>query len=147
MEHVTPSVSYLSIKIADQDILLSSSCRVSFQSPYNKITIQIQPTNASLSYYEVRITKADEAFDIGVGKLAYWSANIAANEIKTFEVNINEDLFSYGDSTYRISFYAKSAVDGSWDVSYLFFSSDSLQFTLADGSTFAVLTTQEAPAE
>lgn len=147
MEHITPNVEYLSIKIADRDILLSSCCRASYESPYNKIDVQIQPTNASLSYYEVRVTKADEAFDIGVGTLAYWDANIAANQIKTFSIDINKDNFPEGNITYRISFYAKSAIDGSWDVSYLFFSSDGLQFVLSDGSSFAVLTDRDAPTD
>lgn len=147
MEHITPNVEYLSIKIADRDVLLSSCCHASYESPYNKIDVQIQPTNASLSYYEVRVTKADEAFDIGVGTLAYWDANIAANQIKTFSIDINKDNFPEGNITYRISFYAKSAIDGSWDVSYLFFSSDGLQFVLSDGRSFAVLTDRDAPTD
>lgn len=71
MEHTTPLVEYLSIKIANTDILLSSTCRASFKAPYNKIDVQIKPTTTSLSYYEVRVTRADEVADIGVGALAY----------------------------------------------------------------------------
>jgi hypothetical protein len=71
MEYSTPNVEYISIKIANTDILLSSSCRASFKAPYNKVDIQMKPTTASLSYYEVRVTKADEVADIGVGTLVY----------------------------------------------------------------------------
>ena len=95
MEHATPLVEYLSIKIANTDILLSSTCRASFKPPYNKIEVQLKPTTTSLSYYEVRVTKADEVADIGVGKLAYWDANISANKIKTFSIEINNTNFSY----------------------------------------------------
>lgn len=145
MEHTTPIVDYLSIKIAETDILLSSTCKASFKSPYNKINIQLKPTTASLSYYEVRITQADEVADIGVGTLAYWATNISANTVTTFSIDINAKNFSHGDNTYRISLYAKSAIDGSWDVSYLYFTLEDTQFMLADGVEFAVLTTQEIP--
>lgn len=147
MEHATPVVDYLSIKIADADILLSTTCRASFKPPYNKIEVQIKPIATSLSYYEVRVTKADEVADIGVGKLAYWDANISANAVKTFSIEINSTNFSYGDTTYRLSFYAKSAIDGSWDVSYLYFTFDDIQFILSDESEFAVLTDREAPTD
>ena len=147
MEHVTPIVDYLSIKIANTDVLLSSICRASFKPPYNKIDVQIKPMTTSLSYYEVRITQADEVADIGLGTLAYWDANIRADEIKTFSIDINTTNFSHGDNTYRISFYAKSAVDGSWDVSYLYFSVEDIQFVLSDGSEFAVLTTRDIPTD
>lgn len=147
MEHATPMVDYLSIKIANTDILLSSTCRASFKPPYNKIEVQLKPTTASLSYYEVRVTQADEVADIGVGKLAYWDANISANEIKIFSIDINDTNFSHGDTTYRLSFYAKNAVDGSWDVSYLYFTFDDIQFTLSDGCEFAVLTDRDVPTD
>lgn len=147
MELNTPNVEYISIKIADHDILLSSVCRASFKSPYNKINIQIKPTTSSLSYYEVRITKADDVADIGVGTLAYWDANISANTVKQFSIDVNETNFSSGDGKYRISFYAKSAIDGSWDVSYLVFTLDDLQFTLSDGSDFDVLTVRDIPTD
>lgn len=147
MEHATPLVDYLSIKIANTDILLSSTCRASFKPPYNKIEVQLKPTTASLSYYEVRVTQADEVADIGVGKLAYWDANISANGIKTFSIDINSTNFSHGDATYRLSFYAKNAVDGSWDVSYLYFTFDDMQFILSDGYEFAVLTDRDIPTD
>ena len=147
MELNTPNVEYISIKIANKDILLSSSCRASFKPPFNKIDVKIKPTTASLSYYEVRVTKIDEVADIGVGTLAYWDANISANSEHQFSIDINNTNFAYGDGAYRISFYAKNAIDGSWDVSYLFFTLDQMNFTLSDGSSFAVLTDRAAPTD
>lgn len=147
MELNTPNVEYSSIKIAGTDILLSSSCRASFKSPFNRLDVTIKPKNTSISYYEVRVTKADEVADIGVGTLASWSANIPASAEYQFSIDINDKNFAYGDGAYRISFYAKSALDGSWDVSYLFFTLDQAYFTLSDGSIFAVLTTQDVPSD
>lgn len=147
MELSTPNIEYISLKIANKDIMLSSSCRASFQSPFNRIDVTMKPKNASISYYEVRITRADEVSDIGVGTLASWSANIPTNTEYQFSIDINSKNFAYGDGAYRISFYAKSAIDGSWDVSYLFFTLDQAYFTLSDGSIFAVLTDRDAPLE
>ena len=147
MELTTPNVEYISVSIAGKNILLASSCRASFKPPFNKIDVKIQPTNTSLSYYEVRITKADEDWDIGVGKLAYWEANVNSNVPHQYSIDINSTNFAKGDGAYRISFYAKSALDGSWDVSYLFFTLDQTYFTLSDGSTFEVLTTRSTPEE
>jgi hypothetical protein len=146
MELSTPNVEYTALKIAGKDILLSSSCRASFKSPFNRIDVTLKPKNASISYYEVRITSADDVADIGVGTLASWSANIPANTEYQFSIDINETNFTHGDGAYRISFYAKSALDGSWDVSYLFFTIDQSYFTLSDGSIFAVLTDRDAPS-
>lgn len=150
----TPNLEYLSIKLAGNEIALSSSCIASFKPPYNQIDIKLKPTNTELSYYEVRITGADESYDIGVGTRAEliqdgesvtWLANMPMNAICAYSLPINSTNFKQGDGTYRISFYAKSASDGSWDVSYLYFTLDQY-FTLSDGSTFAVLTDQSAPA-
>ena len=147
MELTTPNVEYSSLSIAGKEILLSSSCRASFKPPFNRIDVTIKPKNTSLSYYEVRITKADEDWDIGVGKLAYWEANVSSNIAHQYSIDINSVNFAHGDGAYRISFYAKSATDGSWDVSYLFFTLDQTYFTLSDGSIFSVLTDEEAPTE
>ena len=148
MELNTPNIEYTAIKIADKDILLaSSSCRASFKPPFNRLDIKMRPKNTSISYYEVRITKADEVADIGSGKLAFWAANIPANADYQFSIDINSTNFAYGDGTYRLSFYAKSALDGSWDVSYLYFTFDNIQFRLSDGAEFAVLTTRDVPTD
>ena len=145
MSLVTPLVSYDSIKIHNVDVLLSSTGRVSFQSPYNKINVKMTPTNCSLSYFEVRVTGSEEEYDIGKGVKAYWTTNIAANASHEFTIDVNSSNFMLGDGTYRISLYAKSALDDSWDVTYLFFTVSGEQFILADGNAFGVLTTKDAP--
>jgi hypothetical protein len=58
---------------------------------------------------------------------------------------VNSTNFAHGNTTYRVGMYARSASDGSWDVSYLFFTVGNGQFTLSDGSGFAVLTTRDTP--
>jgi hypothetical protein len=146
MSLVTPLVSYDAIKINGVDISLSSKCRASFIAPYNKINIEMTPTNCSLSYFEVRVTESEESYDIGVGANAYWTTNIAANSTHTFTIEINSTNFSLGDGDYRISLYAKSALDDSWDVTYLFFTVGGEEFTLADGSSFEVLTQRAVPS-
>ncbi len=145
MSLITPLVSYDTIRINGKDISLSSSCRASFIAPYNKINIEMAPTNCSLSYFEVRVTGLDAEYDIGVGAKAYWTTNIAANAKHTFTIDINSENFTLGDGAYRISLYARSALDGSWDVTYLFFTVSGEQFILADGLEFGVITTKEAP--
>lgn len=148
MALITPLISYDSIKVADVDILLSSLTRVSFNSPYNRIDIKFTPRNGSIEYYEVRITREADTWDIGTGTLVYWDTNIAGNAQQSFSINVNSTNFSSGDGVYRVGLYAKSASDGSWDVSYLFFTIGANgyeQFTLSDGSGFAVLTTRDAP--
>lgn len=108
-----PIVKYDSIKINDIDVTLSSTCKASFSPPYNKINIQMTPTNCSLSYYEVRVTGSEDLYDIGVGKLAYYGTNIPANKKYSYTIDINSTNFSLGDITYRIGLYARSAVDDS----------------------------------
>ena len=146
MSLVTPLVAYESIKIHNRDILLSSEARASFRSPYNQISIKMTPTNCSLSYYEVRVTEAESEYDIGKGTQAYWTTNIAANSSHSFIININTETFTAGDGTYRIGLYARSALDDSWDVTYLFFTVSGEEFILADGSSFDVLTTRDVPS-
>jgi len=141
----TPLVRYDSIKIGTIDVALSSEGRVSFNAPYNRVDIRFTPTNCSLSYYEVRITGVNDPYDIEVGNLAYWNTNIAANATHSFSFPVNSTLFDAGDGTYRVSLYAKSAVDGSWDVAYLLFTVGNEQFVPADADGFEVLTTRTAP--
>ena len=143
----SPLVTYNSIAINGQSISLEGDCRASFSSPFNKIDITMTPTNCSLSCYEVRVTEVDEPYDIEVGNQAYWTTSIPANKSHTFSINITPEIFNKGDGVYRISLYAKSAIDGSWDVTYLFFTLDNVQFLLSDGSAFEVLTTREATSK
>ena len=118
----TPLVRYDSIKIGTVDVALSSEGRVSFNAPYNRVDIKFTPTNCSLSYYEVRITRDDSStpYDIGVGTLASWSSNLELNKQHSFSIPVTKDvngtsssLFPTENVKYRISMYAKSSVDGS----------------------------------
>lgn len=145
----TTLVNYKSIKVADKELLLDGSAIVSFNPPTNKIEITMQPLEYSLSYFEVRITKATDPYDINVGirPAGCYSYNVSANKEHTFIIDVNEENFIHGNGEYRISLYAKSALDGKWDIVYLFFTSGGLQFTLADGTPLAVSTKREAPLE
>ena len=145
MPKTTPNILYKSIKIADTDILLSGSCKASFTSPYNQIKVKLVSQGQSLDCFEVRITKANEDWDIGKGVLALYVTNIEANKETDLSIDINETTFSHGNIAYRVSFYAKGALDGSWDVSYLLFTFDNLQFITADGDNFTVLTDRDDP--
>lgn len=146
----SPLVNYNSISINGNPITLNtSSCRASFEPPYNKIDVSITPTNCSLRYYEVRVTRAEDPYDIEVGSLAYWNTNIALNKTLSFSINITPEIFKLKEgekvAEFRLSFYAKSSEDGSWDVTYLVFTLDNSYLCFSDGSTFEVLTTKDAP--
>ena len=45
-------------------------------------------------------------------------ANISANSEHQFSIDINNTNFAHGDGAYRISFYAKNAIDGSYCYGY-----------------------------
>lgn len=143
----TPNINYKSIKINNKNIVLGEKVRASFVAPYNRIDIVMQPVNCSLSYYEVRVTKSTVDWDIGVGNLAYWDANISLQEDKNFSIPINSEIFDEGDGDYRISLYGRSAIDGSWDVTYLLFTVEEDKFIPIDASGFEVLTTRNTPAD
>ena len=146
MSLVTPLVTYNYIKINGVDVALSATGRVSFTAPYNKIDIKFTtPTNCSLRAFEVRITEEENLFDVGVGELAYWDTNLPANTQYSFSIPVNATLFKHGNKLYRVSLYAKSAIDGSWDVTYLFFTTNNELFTPSGSSGLEVLTTRDAP--
>jgi hypothetical protein len=142
----TPLIEYTSIKLNGTEVELNGIARVSFSSPYNKIDITFQPTNTSLSYYEVRVTEDSESYDIGIGNRAYATTSIPLNTPHTFSLNVTPDIFDKGDSVYRISLYAKSALDGSWDIAYLFITLNDGYFQLADGSLFNVVAINDIPS-
>lgn len=142
--YTTPVIEYKKIQVNNKDIALSGSAKVSFTAPYNKINIIIHPLT-EISYYEVRVTEVSEDYDIGVGECAYWTTAVPLNTDTSFIININNKIFNKGDGTYRISLYAKSAIDGSWDVSYILFTIDGEQFVPSDADTFEVLTTKDVP--
>jgi hypothetical protein len=107
----TNFVKYAPITIAGSEI--TESCRASFEPPYNKIDVTMKLKIESASYFEVRVTKFDEEYGIGIGTRAYVQTSLSPTKTEHFSIDINEDNFKYGDTDYRISFYVKSAVDGS----------------------------------
>jgi len=145
-EYSTPEINYKSIKINNVDVALSGTANVSFQSPYNRIDIVMRPIEHTPSYYEVRITKENEAYDIGLGNLAYMNQSVPLNADTSFSINVNSTNFNKGDGLYRISLYAKSSVDGSWDVTYMLFGlNESEPFMPSDSDDFEVLTIRDIP--
>lgn len=145
----SPLVNYKSILINDKQISIGSEVKASYSSPFNKINVVFTPTNCSLSYYEVRVTRWEEEYDIGLGNRAYWNTNIELNKDHSFYIEITPDTFVLKEgetsATFRVSLYAKSSIDGSWDVSYFVFTLDGYQIYLQNGEALGVLTTREAP--
>jgi len=113
MALVTPLISYDSIMIAGADITLGETVTASFNPPYNRIDVKFTPTNGEIEYYEARITPESAVWDIGCGQLAYWDTNVAGNRQHSFSIAVNSTNFSHGDGVYRVSFHARSAIDGS----------------------------------
>lgn len=128
--------------------LSTNSCRASFNSPYNKITIKLQP-DVSLSYWEARVTPdaahTIDEYDIGEGILANWCSNVPTTSQTTVVIDINSTNFTQGEGIYRISLYSKSSIDGAWDVTYLLFTVDNDQIIPADTAGFEVLTDKAIP--
>lgn len=152
-----PIVTYSSIKLGNKisgtDILLqntssevSSHTKVSFQPPYNKIYVTFS-SNISLSYYEVRVTAAIANWDIGVGTCPWYRTNIASNTATEFEIDINSTYFNNNDGLYRVSFYAQSSIDGSWDVAYLIVGDDGFDFKPSDYDGFGITTIRDYPQQ
>lgn len=150
MNWETSLVRYTSVRLGANEIDFGGSYRASFSPPYNQLTITFETyPNHSLSYYEVRVTQESEGYDIGNGKLVYSASPVAASRAHTFSISISNETFSKGDGTYWVSFYAKSAIDGTWDVTHLLFSvteAGSYYIQLSDGSLLGVGTDQEIPS-
>lgn len=144
----TPNVTYSSIKLiytSDKehivDMSLSSTYKASFAGNAKiKITYK---SNVSLSRFLVRITPDElytiDEYDIDKGKLAYWDSNVSGNTEHTFQFSINSSCFVKGAATYRISLYAQSSLDYSWDVTYLFITSNNLLFVPKNSDALEVL--------
>lgn len=142
-------------------VVVTNNCKASYQSPFNQIDIEATPIEGSISYYEVRITAADEPYDIGVGALPkcyYRSARqdaswvgLPGNTAHNFSILVEPNTFvlNAGETSksFRLSFYAKSAIDGTWDMTYFLFTVDGLSLGVDDGDGsdlfIKVLTKQE----
>ena len=143
-----PNVTYSSIKLIytsdvehTVDMSLSSTYRASFAGNA-RIEITYK-SNISLSKFLVRVTPDElytiDEYDIDKGKLAYWDSNVTGNKEHTFQFPINPDYFVKGAATYRISLYAQSSIDYSWDVTYLFITSNNLLFVPKNSDALEVL--------
>ena len=112
---VTAPIMEYELSINGQNIIVNNTepIRASFNPPYNRISGTYKSTNISLSRFEIRITAADDDFDIDLGTRPYYvAANISANSVHEFSFEINEENFNLGNINYRISLYARSALDG-----------------------------------
>lgn len=149
----TRLLTYNSVAINGVE-LDGTNCRASYNSPFNRIDVTVTPKNSSIDYYEVRVTRYDEPYDIGVGgRVAYWNTNIAGNTSHSFSININSETFPLTESeykkqliTFRLGFYARG-VDGKWDVVYILLTIDGEQLSLTDGNILGVLTDRDIPSE
>ncbi len=153
MPFETSLVRYDSIELNNTEVALDGAYKVSFSPPYNKINLTFSLVESSLSYYEVRVTREADPYDIGVGTLARTPSgeaialsNLALNKSHTITIAICPETFNSGDGDYRVSLYAKSALDGMWDVTYLLFTlKDSCYLQTSDGSILGVGTSQDIP--
>lgn len=95
----------------------------SYQDGYNSIQVVFE-SDISLNFYEVRVTLEGEDYDIGVGACPYQNANgFAANQKHTFFIPVTQEYFP-NSGTYRVSLYAREAIENTWDVTYLFITSE-----------------------
>lgn len=111
------------ISLADDDTISSpveQSIKVSYKPGFNSIKVSYT-SSISLSYMEARVTDIDAQCDIGVGTKVHSDlGNIAGNTPHTFYIDVNQINFPH-DGAYRVSFYAKSSIDGTWTYKYLVF--------------------------
>lgn len=119
--------------------------KFSFKEPYNLLNVTFTP-NMSLSYYEVRATKVEDAYGIGVGtRLYYIDSNISSQSNNEFTITFSSKDFNQ-DGAYRLGFYAKNDTsDGMWDVTYLLISSDSYIIAPSDFDGIEVFADDESP--
>lgn len=147
--------------INNQPINTEAGCVASYNPGFNKIDIKLSLTDIAISYCEVRVTDINDDYDIGVGNLplktlygsgssadAFW-LGLAANTTHNLTFYITPERFPLLEGqharTFRIAFYAKNELDGSWNVSYLVFTLDGSQLVLQDGTALGVLTTKDFP--
>lgn len=112
----TPNIVYF-------EPAIESEVRCSYISGNNTIKVRFQ-SDISLNYYEVRVTKVTEEYDIGLGTCPYRNTDgFAANTEHTFIIPVTPEYFPEM-GTYRVSLYAREALENTWDVTYLFITAD-----------------------
>lgn len=124
----------------------SKAYRCSLSSTSNTLNVTFT-TDTALSQYEIRCTALSEDHGPGIGTLWTYKTNIAKNASTTLSVTLTSDLFALGESTYRISLYAKSQEDSCWDVTELFMvydqsSASYTAFIPSDSDSFEVQSTK-----
>jgi len=136
--------------VIELDSLPTSPISVSFQQGFNQIVLKYTP-DMQLTYYEVRITKVDEDYGIGVGTKWYSDGpNIAGSNLQSVTLNVNSTYFptptgaEAPDGNYRIGLYAKG-VNGIWDITYLYISSEDYIMAPNDHTGIEVLTDEPVP--
>lgn len=125
---------------------MGTTIAASYKDGYNSVTVEFM-TDISLNYYEVRVTKFGEDYDIGIGACPYHNANgFAASTRHSFEIPITKEYFPE-QGKYRISLYARESVENTWDVTYLFITSEGQIFEPAGFDGMEVLTKQKLDGE
>lgn len=131
----SPNLTYLSPQVGE-------IIRASYQNGHNQIQVRFK-SDISLNFYEARVTKINEDYDIGVGGLAYqWAGSLAANVEHSYTISVSPELFPE-DGTYRISLYAREALENTWDVTYLFITAEGQIFKPVDADGLEVIRKDE----
>lgn len=123
-----------------------SGSRISYQTGHNSVTVSYT-SDMSLVYEEIRVTKGNDNYDIGVGTLVHVnSGSIAANVQHNCTFAVNSTNFSEGDGLYTISLYVKNTADGSWNEYHFFITVDDKDFITSDNKDLMVVTDQAIPS-
>lgn len=127
----SPNIKYITPTPGD-------TIRASYKAGHNTVEVRYI-SDISLNFYEARVTKEGEDFDVGVGGLAYqYAGSLAANTEHSFVIEINDKLFPE-DGVYRISLYARESLENTWDVTYLFITSENYIFIPSDTDAMEVV--------
>ena len=141
-----PELTYKALTVNGTNYISSNSLKVSFTPPYNKVFITFRP-NVLLNRFIVNATFENEPYDIDVGKRLVAApggsvTSISENKDTTVSFTVDAENFSKGDGLYRIGMYAQSALDYSWDVSYILLTVTGDVFLPSDATSFDGLTTK-----
>ena len=141
-----PEMSY-TIKFNGKNISLGESVRASFKDGFNTVSGTATSTNVSLNWFEIRVTEADEDWGIDKGnRLFITVGSIEANTAYNWNFTITPDKFNMGNSTnkaFRIAFYSRSALDGTWNITYTLLDLQSLSLIDSNGVSLEVPTQEE----
>ena len=94
-------------------------------------------TDIDTGAFEARATLVGEPFGVGIGLLVGAFSTTPAGVERVFEIYDTE--LTKGDGEYRISLFAQSAADGTWNDNHHFWTSDGEPFYTSDGRPFLVV--------